>query len=452
MFISIRMYFKNVNNLEKCMKYILAFVVSFLLLATSAYAEIAFRGTYPSPMHPHLGGPVIIGNEVIFGALGPKQTDQKVWIVHRDKSGTWKNYLIDVVNPSCCEPHEQPGVFHNPVDQHLYIVYGSITAGRPHSSACGNFRSHSPYVKRSVRPNDPSEWGSRTVIPLCGGLSETVGGATSDGTIHFIGQHQWGSGSYIAFGLDYVRRTPAGVWQTSQLVNDKSSVSNEGPCNFDLKIYDDVLYLTWGNSQGGCAGRGTNVYSAISKDNGDTWKSWNGNKSFTFKDGIVGSDGINYDSNFLVYAGSVQYDFEGSPLGIMFKAGSNLVFSKWTGSGWVRHTIDRASNPNGASLVYLGGNEMVAFGAKDWDDFMNRYHSKDGGVTWSKTSLGDFGRGVDRSPLSTLHNGTVYTIWGLGKDPTGDIAFRQERFAEPTPVGPAPLLVAPVEFEIFKIE
>lgn len=424
------------------MKYFLTTI--FLLISCQlVFAwEFATKGVDPVGLHPHLsGGLAVVGDEIVFGSIG-HESNRAMYVVHKDKNGKWHRYHVDSVDPACCDGHEIPSVWYNPHDQHYYMMYGSITAGRSATPECNNFRGPSPFFRKSINPNDPSKWGPREKLPLCGGLSEHMGFYTSDGVLHVMGQHQWTSiggihPRYEGFGFDYVRRLPNGKWEVSQLVDDGRDSGKGGPCNMDFKVYKDKLYVVWGDSTNGCAGTGRNYYSAISEDGGNTWWNWAKTKSFKRNKQTVGILGRNsnyeYDEAFAVYKGSTYYDAEISPSGILYKGGSKIRFARWNGTEWSHVDVGPTSAPNGLAMVQFGNN-LVAHAAAAWGGDLLKYESKDGGKTWKTTTAVKRNNGITgslRSPISTYSNGTVHTVVAHGKSPTGDIVYFSEKYSEP---------------------
>ena len=435
------------------MKYFLTTI--FLLISCQLVFgwEFATKGVDPRPIHPHLSGGVAVnGSEIVFGTIGEK-SNRQMYVVHKDKTGKWNRYHVDSVDPACCDGHEIPSVWYNPHDQHYYMMYGSISAGRANHVDCSNFRGPSPYFRKSTNKNDPSKWDVRTKLPLCGGLSEHMGFYTSDGTLHVMGQHQWsGLGGnlhprYYSFALDYVTYKD-GKWNVSQLVDDGRDSGKGGPCDFDFKVYNDILYIAWGDSTNGCAGNGLHVYSAFSEDGGNTWWNWAKTKSFKRDKNKVGMIGRNnnyeYDEAFAVYKGSVYYDVEVSPSGVLYKAGGKLRFARWTGSAWSHAAIGDNTAPNGLSMIQINKNELVAYNSVTWSTDLLKYYTKDGGKTWAKsTALKRVNSGALRSPISALSNGTVHTVIANAKDPLGEVVYFSEKFAEPTEE--PDVIVPPVE-------
>jgi hypothetical protein len=414
---------------------ILASVV-FILIATSFLPQsiaseispkqtIATDGYCQQATHPLQEGPA-------FG-------DDKLYLAYMDNSGSnvchnsgsagsHKIYVkkldyqkrqwttsppLSSVEPSCCDGHETPIVYRD-AKGYLDVFYAPITAARPNGNSCPS-RSHGPFYRRSLNPDDITAWGAEMRVPMCGAFSENSGGYTANGFLHLFGQQQWGTAANPSYDLIYIKRAPDLVWSNGvSLIRDNGKDDavgggRVGPgCMHDQKIVGNTIHLIWSSTTNGCSGSGENLYYAQSQDNGETWRSIDGSANFTRATGLTATSALTYPTKYLVKTGSTTNDLKVDALKdgtviIAHRVGGAIELYKWTGSSWEKNIIEASgmTSPFGLTLGVTATDKIVVVSGNGSNVFF--YESTNKGSTWEKVQIHTKGpEANNRNFLSTI--------------------------------------------------
>ncbi len=379
--------------------------VSFLetlskqIIATDGYCQTAFNLKGSGPAFGDNKTYVAYMDNSGSSTCGGEAGAHNIFVRQYDYlTGLWSSSpILGSVNPACCDGHDSPVIYRS-LNGYLTVIYGAITAGKNSSGVLQN----GPFYRRSTNPDDITSWGVEQRIPDLGGFSENIGGYSSNGSLHVLGQQQWGSATTPGFDLIYARQNLDLSWSgPNALIHDDGkddaagSPNKVGPCLFSSKIVGSTIYLIWASTTDGCSGGGQNLYYAKSTDNGETWTNVNSTASFSRLAGLAATAASTYPSAYLVKAGSVTSDMEvnvasdGRPFVIFRETG--LAMYKWNGSSWTKVVLDSTMTGGiwGIATEVLSDGRITVFGSDG--DNIYQYLSSDLGSSWGKSTLASRG-------------------------------------------------------------
>jgi hypothetical protein len=329
------------------------------------------------------------------------------------RTGTWTlSPQIDTVRAYCCEGHDAPATFRDPVTGQLVLVWGGITAGVD--------SQHGPFISRSINADDISAWRVRTRGPTRGGTSEPMGGYDHRGTLHWLGQHQVGR----PYGTDYARVFPDGSQDSAKLIGCEACVfTNGAPQGQTVAVRGAVIHHAWHatlTADGSVPP--ADVYYIKSTDGGDTWCAANGTTCFSRARGLHGgfSHGLGryeWPPEYRVLQGPVEAQSlavnglsDGTPVVAVRRRNGSFLF-RWNGSSWTETGIDRTATwAFGLAMAVTSTDKILVYGPASLARQMNEWASRDRGASWVKTVLYDTGSTIKRWP-----NASAFTELG-GKE------------------------------------
>lgn len=360
-----------------------------LQAGTNAFMEslnvqvVAKDGYYRGPFEGQYHGPEF-GNNRIFlsymtndltSAPGPHDIMAKMYDY---ETGSWTTSKIAAVRNTGNDGHNGPSVYLTS-DGYIEVFYGSIDCGYSGFNPLTIDPRGGPCYKRSTKPYDMSAWGPELRIPCPGGINQTIGGFTPDGSLHIFGD------------LIYYRRAPDGSWKgyNSFIQNPLGNAVAVPRAGQDAKIVGNTIHFVWSS----CA---RDLYHIMSVDNGITWRNAAGTASFASANGLkaVSTDAAGcpvFPSAYQVRSGFVGGNlelaiFKNGRIAILDSPdGQQVVLRTWNGTLWEAKTIDGGMTPLHMNMEVLSTGEVVVHIM--WYSQLYEYVSADNGATWKKTLL-----------------------------------------------------------------
>jgi len=369
------------------------------------YQMIATDGSCAAPNYATWAGPEASADKISVAYMydptgcGADANNHNIKIgVYDYVTGAWTvtpGLLGSSFFTYCCDGHDAPSMFRNPVNGLLDVFYGSISSG----GSCGPSDAQGPYYNTSTN-SAASAWGSRQRIPAFFTASEVTGGYDTNGTLHLQGSQQCGPSGTRASERNYYRRSSNGTWTATQglirvTANGKQLHRGE-PHPAYLVVVGSTLHLVWQRLLDNNINT-RDLFHARSTDGGTTWCSANGASCFSPSAPLVGTwdaaTGLHdYPSNYRVaqFTGpgmvGVSALADGTPIAAAATYSSGTRFYKWVGgTTWNATTIDPAGNEVSRIIVTSRGKILIYGSDNAWN--MKEYASTTNGATFTSTVL-----------------------------------------------------------------
>lgn len=367
------------------------------------FQVVATDGSCASPTYLTWPGPEASADKIFIAYMydpngcGASGANHNIKIGAYDYvTGTWTltpGLLGSSFYTYCCDGHDTPSIYRNPVTGLLDVVYGAISSG----GNCGPSDAQGPYYNTSATANG-QQWSPRQRIPAFFTAGEMTGDYDSNGTLHLQGSQQCGPGGTRGAERNYYRRSPNGTWTTTQglirVTHNGSQLHRGEPHPAYLSVGGSTLHLVWQRLVNNY-GNARDLFYARSTDGGTTWCSANGASCFSTSSPLTGAwDAASalhdYPANYRVAQfsrggmASVGALANGTPVAAAATDGGTMFYRFVGGTTWSATTID-GSGTEISRIITTSTGKILMYGGDHFT--MKEYASTDSGTSFTTTVL-----------------------------------------------------------------